>query len=118
MVWSRLNDSMECAIIESMTCELIIWRDAAMTGADQDVEHKQLGLITLVEVGFVINEDDESVSLSCEHPGTAAASRLTLTIPHVNIIARMQLDYVRAIRSELRRSKNPHLKEWLDDHGE
>lgn len=60
------------------------WKDAAYT--TEDTDHERLTLIELEEVGFLIHEDDESITLGPEWHEGCTSSRLTLTIPRVNIL--------------------------------
>jgi hypothetical protein len=66
----------------------IHWRDASYN--TEEMPHEELGLVDLHEVGWIIKEDDECITLGVEwYPETAvAATRLTLTIPKVNIVRR------------------------------
>lgn len=63
----------------------ITWRDASYTTDDTD--HSELQLVTLEEVGYLIKEDRESITIGMEYIPEATSSRLTLTIPRVNIIS-------------------------------
>jgi hypothetical protein len=64
------------------------WRDASYNL--EEVPHEELGLVELHEIGWIIKEDDECITLGLEwYPdANVASSRLTITIPKVNIVRR------------------------------
>ena len=73
----------------------IHWRDASYNPE----ESTEFGLADLHEVGFVVAEDHESVTLSMEHMDGEVSHRLTLTIPLVNILERRDFKIPRRRKS-------------------
>lgn len=63
---------------------LVRWRDACHS-QDEFAISDLGGLAELAEVGWLIAETPESVTLSMEHQEGATSTRLWLTIPLVNI---------------------------------
>ena len=59
----------------------IHWRDASYTTE----ESADFELADLHSIGFVVAEDDESVTLGPEYQDGAVSHRLAVTIPKVNI---------------------------------
>lgn len=68
-----------------MIVAYVRWKDALHDMAECD-RHKLGSLATLHEVGFLVKETAESVTLALEAEGGNPATRLWLTIPRVNII--------------------------------
>jgi len=65
----------------------IIWRDANFgNGADTPMDQIG-GLVELHEVGFVLKETPEAVTLSMESGLSDLSNRAFLTIPRVNIVS-------------------------------
>lgn len=62
------------------------WRDAAMHMDETDIE--EMSLVDLYEVGWLIRETDEHITLAIEYPGGRRSTRLALSIPKVNIVQR------------------------------
>ncbi len=73
-----------------MTVTYIKWRDA--THGITEAAPADMGLAELEEIGWLVHEDDESVSLSMEYQAEADARRLWLTVPKVNIVERKDRD--------------------------
>lgn len=67
------------------------WRDATMSQGDEDLFNVD-ALMELEEIGWLIKETDDSVSLSIEKPQFDKA-RLWLTIPKVNIMLMQVFDF-------------------------
>jgi hypothetical protein len=72
----------------------IIWRDAAYGLVEQDIA--ETGLIELHASGFVLREDDESITVSLEWQDGATTSRNWLAIPKNRIISRYDFRIPRA----------------------
>ena len=74
----------------------VSWCDASQSPARGD-EHpiEQLGRLEhLYEVGWVLREDEETITIGLEHQEGMESARLWLTIPRCNIVElrRMQVD--------------------------
>lgn len=79
-----------------MKVEYVHWRDACYN--TEEARHDELGgLADLHEIGFLVKETDESVVLAIEHMDGAVSSRLTLTIPKVNIVQRVPINLQRIL---------------------
>ena len=64
----------------------IHWRDAAFHTEETHID--TMDLIDLYEVGWVLKETEEQITLGIEHPGGQRTTRLALSIPKINIISR------------------------------
>jgi hypothetical protein len=63
----------------------IEWRDASYGMGDRSVG--EVGLLTLREIGFLIAEDDEAITLSTEASfSESPTTRMYISIPKVNIL--------------------------------
>lgn len=86
----------------SATVVYVHWRDAAH--GLEEIPVAQAGeLADLHEVGFLVAENDESITLSPEHQDGATSARLWLTIPRVNIIEMRKVSMVDLLRWMRRR---------------
>lgn len=78
----------------------IRWHDACYT--PDESEHEALGdLVELHEIGFVVKETEHTIVLCVEHQQGEQSSRLTLTVPRVNIVEQHDVsldDFVRWLR--------------------
>lgn len=80
-----------------MTITHIIWRDAAYSNGDAVSLSAIGGLTELQEVGFLVAENDEAVTLSMES-GLTGCNRCFLTVPKVNIVSRVDTTLAKAFR--------------------
>jgi hypothetical protein len=77
-----------------MTLSYIRWRDASH--GIGEFAPSDMGLVELAEVGWLVQEDDESVTLSMEYQADTDTRRLWLTIPKGNIEERRDAELDRA----------------------
>jgi hypothetical protein len=84
-----------------MTITYLKWRDASYNGDERD--ESEMTLVDLQEVGWLVREDNESITLSMEHQDGATARRLWLSVPKVNVIERRDVDLDRAFPARKRR---------------
>jgi hypothetical protein len=84
-----------------MTLTYIRWRDASH--GIGEFAPSDMGLCELEEVGWLVQEDDESVTLSMEYQAESETRRLWLTIPKGNIVERRDADFERAFPVRKRR---------------
>jgi hypothetical protein len=77
-----------------MTVTYLRWRDASFDAGECD--EANMGLSDLQEVGWLVREDDESVTLAMEHQEESKSRRLWLTVPKVNIAERRDAELERA----------------------
>ncbi len=69
-----------------MTIVYIKWRDA-MHSTSQHAVTSLGGLAELHEIGFLIKESDESITIGTEaEDGATVEARMWLTVPKVNIV--------------------------------
>lgn len=68
-----------------MTICYVCWRDACHDIAECPIENLG-GLAELHEVGWLLTENEETVTLGIEHMDGATSARMWLTIPRVNIV--------------------------------
>lgn len=68
-----------------MRIAYVRWRDASY-GTDYKEFDALHGTVELHEVGFLVNESDETVALSLEWQDGSTESRNWLIIPRVNIV--------------------------------
>lgn len=80
------------------------WRDASHGMGEIALE--EMGLSELEEVGFLVKEDEESITLAMEPPGDSDSTRLWLTIPKVGIVEMKMADLDWAFRPR-RKKKVP-----------
>lgn len=74
-----------------MIATFIRWRDACTESADEPNTPVEPSLITLTEIGWLIGEDDEVVSISMELED-ADPGRWRLHVPKRNIIQRIDFE--------------------------
>lgn len=74
-----------------MTITCIRWLDAAY-GQDE-VEFDETGLAHLWEVGFLLREDEHSVTVSMEHQEGATTTRNWICVPKSGIVERRDLSF-------------------------
>ena len=86
-----------------MTVSYVRWRDACWS-AERD-EVSKIGLAELHEVGFVLAETEESLTLGLEHPGDTPGVRFWLCIPKVNILERRDMEIEAAFPKCKKRKK-------------
>lgn len=68
-----------------MTICYVRWRDACHDMGECAI--KDLGeLAELHEIGFLLAENEETVTIGIEHQDGATSARMWLTIPRVNIL--------------------------------
>jgi hypothetical protein len=81
-----------------MFVTLIRWRDACQdeAAAPDTPLASASRLVELLEVGFLIGEDDESVSIAMECEPDGSLGRWRLHIPKVNIIERRDVELKKA----------------------
>ena len=79
------------------------WRDACHDM--NECRPAETGLIDLHEVGFLLHETDEFVTLSCEHPGDSDTARLWLSVPKTNIVERRDTTVEKAFPTRRGRRK-------------
>ena len=60
------------------------WHDAAL--AEDDLAPADMGLCELLELGWLVREDGESVSIAMERQRGVTTHRYSLTIPRANIL--------------------------------
>lgn len=78
-----------------MTICYVRWRDACHDMGECAI--KDLGdLAELHEVGWLLSENEETVTLGIEHMEGATAARMWLTIPRVNIVELRKTTLARA----------------------
>lgn len=86
----------------------LIWRDANF-GCGTPTNTMQIGdLIELHEIGYILKESDESITLTMEGDGMGDENRNWLTVPKCNImeIHRAELaDVLELMRRKRRRRK-------------
>lgn len=88
------------------TVTYLHWRDACSEeAADPDTPVCAQPLADLHEVGFLISETDESVSLSLELDHDGKPSRWRLHVPKVNIISRFDMPLEKAFRIPKRKAR-------------
>jgi hypothetical protein len=79
-----------------MILTYIKWRDASSeegTGHDPS-KPIEPALVDLVEIGFLLAENDEAVCLAMEHcPAGTHANRYRLNIPKINILERKDMEF-------------------------
>ncbi len=89
----------------SPTICYIKWRDACKSESEHEIS--TIGpLAELQEIGFLIKETDESVTIGIEHPGKESFTRLWLTIPRVNIVEVRKTTLNRAFPTPRKRNNN------------
>jgi len=78
-----------------LTIAYVCWRDAVQEGADgPEAPVHENPLVTLEEIGWLVGESEESISLSMEHePESDTWGRWRLHIPKVNIISLRVLEF-------------------------
>jgi hypothetical protein len=76
-----------------MTLTYIRWRDASHGLSECDP--KNMGLSDLKEIGWLVQEDDESVTLSMEYEEESDERRLWLTVPKSGIVERRDVEFER-----------------------
>lgn len=82
-----------------MVVTYIKWRDASYSQGD--TSHADLSLIDLEEIGWLVKETEEAVTLSIERPEEGQEDyRLTLTIPKVNILLRKEIKIGRQVNAK------------------
>jgi hypothetical protein len=84
-----------------MTVTYIRWKDASHGMDEYDVS--QMVLSELEEVGWLVTEDDDCVTLSMEHEENSKSRRLWLTIPKVNVIERRDAEFDKAFAKRRRK---------------
>lgn len=70
---------------------LVVWKDACSQEAAGPHTEVEPGLVVLREVGFLLGESDEAITIGMEVSDDATAGRWRLHIPRVNIISRTLL---------------------------
>jgi len=85
-----------------MTVTYIKWRDA--THGIAEAAPADMGLAELEEIGWLVREDDESVSISMEYQVEANTTRLWLTVPKANILERKDRDLDKVFPRRKRRA--------------
>lgn len=86
------------------TVVYIRWKDAAH-GLDEVRIDEAGELCELHEVGFLVREGDESVTISLEHQEGATETRNWLTIPLVNVVEILRAPVADCLRWMRRRAK-------------
>ena len=84
-----------------MTVTYLKWRDASH--GIGECYPGDMGLVELEEVGWLVQEDDDSVTLAMEHQTGAETRRLWLSVPKVNIVDRRDAELDRAFPARKRR---------------
>lgn len=80
-----------------MTIVYIRWRDACHSMSQSPI--KDLGeLAELMEIGFLLRETEESITIGTESQDGATEARMWLTVPRVNIIEMRKTTLARAFR--------------------
>ena len=69
----------------------VVWRDACSEEASHSQEDAVSGLVELVEVGWLIAESEESITLGMEISTSAHPGRWRLHIPRVCIVSTEEL---------------------------
>jgi hypothetical protein len=93
------------------------WRDAAMDMTDTPIE--DMSLVDLYEIGWLVKETDDYITLAMEYPALCIAekgklsTRLALTIPKSNIVFRHEfgLPKRRASKPRQPRKRKPQLED-------
>jgi len=67
----------------------IIWKDAGYNSSSGETPIKDVGLMRLEEVGFIVSEDDEQITLSLEFRPDMETVRNYLSIPKTGIKDRL-----------------------------
>lgn len=75
-----------------MTITCIRWRDASY-GHNAETNIKDTGPADLWEVGFLLKEDNESVTVSMEHMDGATTTRNWICVPKSGIVERRDLSF-------------------------
>ncbi len=80
----------------------LLWRDASHHVEPRVKE--DTGLVDLFEIGFVWDETEEKVTLSCEEQSDSPEVRLWISVPKVNILERHEFT-LGELKTWLRRRK-------------
>lgn len=78
----------------------IIWKDAGYASSAGETPIKDVGLMLLEEVGFIVSEDDEQITLSLEFRSDMESVRNWLSIPKTGIKYRKDFDVPKARKAE------------------
>lgn len=70
---------------------LVVWKDACSQEAASPHTEVEPGLVILREVGFLLGESDEAITIGMEVSDEAGPGRWRLHIPRVNILSRTVL---------------------------
>jgi hypothetical protein len=89
----------------NMICCYLRWRDASHGLHECSVA--DMGLSELQEIGWLVQEDEEKVTLSMEHEDESSERRLWLSVPKGNIVERRDIEFEKAFPvKRKRRSDN------------
>lgn len=86
-----------------MTITYLKWRDA--THGMGECAPASMGLSDLQEVGWLVQEDDEKITLAMEYQPDGDTRRLWLTVPKVNILDRRDAELDKAFPARKRRKR-------------
>lgn len=87
-----------------MTLTYIKWRDASHSIDEWPID--RIELIELEEIGYLLRETEEAVTLSIEAPDGSDSTRLWLCIPKVNIVERRDWELEDLMKMRKRRRRN------------
>lgn len=85
-----------------MKIAYVIWRDA--THGTDEIAAEDADLAELHEIGFIVAETDEAITLNMEHQEDATKYRLWLTIPRVNVTS---IAYYEIKNGAIKRPRTP-----------
>jgi hypothetical protein len=86
-----------------MILTYIRWRDASHGMGE--CAPADMGLSELEEIGWLVQETEESVSLSMEYEEAADTRRLWLTIPKANIVERRDRELAKAFPTKRKKAE-------------